>query len=421
MTKKSNYKLIGPFKQILTMTDLPLKGAILDDKLPIIEKGGMLLEGDKIFAVGKYRYLLDKANILDAKVYELTKEYVCLPGMIDAHTHICFGGSRANDYAKRNAGVSYLEIAKAGGGIWNTVSKTREASKEQLEEGITKRANRHLKEGITTIEVKSGYGLSPEQELKMLRAIASVNQKHKIDLISTCLAAHILPKDFDGSPKDYLNEILEKLLPQIKQEGLTNRVDAFIEQTAFSVKDATEYLSKAKKLGFQITIHADQFTTGGSQVAINLQAISADHLENSTEKEIALLADSNVIPVALPGASLGIGDPFTPARKLLDAGCSLVIASDWNPGSAPMGDLLLQAAIIGTKEKLSNAEVLSAITFRAAAALELTDRGALNINSKADFIAFPCDNFNEILYNQGKLKPEMVWKNGMLVASGILN
>jgi len=168
-------------------------------------------------------------------------------------------------------------------------------------------------------------------------------------------------------------------------------------------------------MGFDITVHADQFSTSGSQVAIDFKAISADHLEASTQKEIELLAKSNVIATALPGASLGLGCDFTPARQLLDSGGSLAIASDHNPGSAPMGDLLAQASILGTFEKLSNAEVLAGITFRAAAALNLKDRGQLTEGFCADFIGFHTDNYQEILYNQGNFKPCMVWKNGELV------
>ena len=408
----SQIQLIGPFKQLLPMNGLPLRGALAEATLNVIPNGGILVKNDKILAVDTYSQLQKKATSLKATIYLLEKDYVGLPGFIDAHTHICFAGSRAMDYAARNAGVSYLDIAKAGGGIWSTVEHTRAASQEELENGIIRRANRHLREGVTTIEVKSGYGLSYEAELKMLYAIKSANAQHSCDLIPTCLAAHILPKDFAGTEKDYLNHLLNDLLPQIQQEHLSNRVDIFIEDTAFSKKGARDYLKMAKKLGFSLTAHADQFSIGGSQIAIETGAISADHLEASGQKEIEELAESKVIPVALPGASLGIGCDFAPARKLLDAGCSLAIASDWNPGSAPMGDLLMQAAVLGVYQKLSSAEIFAALTFRAAAALGLTDRGILAPNKLADFIAFPCSDYREILYHQGKIKPEEVWKRG---------
>jgi imidazolonepropionase len=315
----------------------------------------------------------------------------------------------------RNAGKSYLEIAKAGGGIWDTVTQTRKANPEKLAQLTIQRANRHLKDGITTLEVKSGYGLSVEEELKMLRAIKQARENTHADLIPTCLAAHIPPKDFEGTHRDYLKAIAEELFPILKEEGLSNRIDAFIEDTAFSAEDIQSYFHKAKEMGFDITVHADQFHTGGSRVAVDYGAISADHLEASSAQEIALLAASDTIAVALPGASMGLGVAYTPARKLLDAGSSLAIASDWNPGSAPMGDLLMQASVLGTFEKLSNAEVLAGITCRAAAALNLNDRGQLVSGLLADIILFPTDDYREITYMQGRLKPGMAFKNGVRV------
>ncbi|MBT8283710.1 MAG: imidazolonepropionase, partial [Muriicola sp.] len=337
------------------------------------------------------------------------------PGFIDCHTHICFNGSRAGDYALRNAGSSYLEIAEKGGGIWDTVTKTRQASEKDLSLGVVKRAQEHLNQGVTTMEVKSGYGLNIKDELKMLRAIDKARSSVPIDLVSTCLAAHIFPKDFKGTKADYLNLISRELLPEIKKEGLANRVDAFIEEGAFSRTEILPYLMNAVALGFDLTLHADQFYTGGSSVAIECNALSADHLEASTEKEIKALAKSDVIAVALPGASLGLGCAYAPARALLDAGASVAIASDYNPGSAPMGQLLTQAAILGTFEKLTTAEVFAGLTFRAAAALGLKDRGRLVSGMLADIVLFPCADHREILYRQGSLKPCYTIKSGSIV------
>ena len=394
------------------MTGLSLKGAISDNELTVLAAAGILIEAGKIIAVGKFDAL--QRSHSDAEIFRLEGDHVCLPGFIDSHTHICFGGSRANDYAMRNGGKTYLEIAKAGGGIWDTVTQTRKASLEALVKSTSKLANRHLKNGTTTIEVKSGYGLSVDEELKILRAIKEANNGTAADLVSTCLAAHMLPKDFVGSAEAYLMYISSELFPLLKKEKLTHRIDAFIEESAFSAEQIAPYFRKAQEMGFDITVHADQFSTGGSKVAVAFDAVSADHLEASTKKEIELLAKSDTIANALPGASLGLGCDFTPARKLLDAGGALSIASDHNPGSAPMGDLLTQAAVLGAFEKLSNAEVLAGITFRAAAALRLFDRGQLATGFLADLSVFHTANFNEILYNQGNLKPCMVWKNGAL-------
>ena len=411
----TSHLLIGPFTQLLTMEGLPLKGALRDPQIPIVPDAGILISGGQINRVGDYASLREEAHSLKASTYEIRGPAIGIPGLIDAHSHSCFAGSRARDYALRNSGSTYLEIAEAGGGIWDTVQHTRNAAGETLETRLLERVEKCLRSGITTLEVKSGYGLNTPSELKMLRVIRSAGSKTAMDLIPTCLAAHMIPKDYNGSATDYLDEVLEELLPLSRKEGLARRLDAFVEQSAFSPEEITPFLMAAKEQGFELTIHADQFTTGGSEVAINCGALSADHLEASGPKEIEALAQSQVVATALPGASIGLGCDFTPARSLLDAGACLAIASDFNPGSAPMGDLVTQAAILGTFEKLTNAEVLAGITYRAAAALGLNDRGRLLPGMKADLAVFPTDHFNEILYHQGQLRPSLVWKNGECV------
>lgn len=405
--------LIGPFYQLLTMAKLPERGSLQDEQLEIIANGALVVEKGKIVDLGTWESL--KVAYPKAEQQEIKEPMVALPGFVDAHTHICSAGNRATDYAMRLAGKSYLEIAEAGGGIWHTVTATRSASLEELTALTKERAQAQLREGITTCEVKSGYGLSVESELKMLRAIRQVDKELPIDLIGTCLAAHMKPKDFEGTASQYLEKMQEELLPIVKKEGLATRVDAFVEQSAFRVAEALPYLEKAQEMGFAITLHGDQFTTGGSELAIKLQAVSVDHLEASTEKEVAALAKSAVTAVALPGATIGLGDRFTPARAILNQGGRLAIGSDWNPGSAPMGKLLLQAAILGAYEHLTMAETLASLTVRAAETLNLQDRGSLEEGKLADVIAFPCKDYREILYRQGAILPKAVWKQGKLV------
>ncbi|MFB6342599.1 imidazolonepropionase [Saccharicrinis sp. FJH62] len=403
-------KLTGPFRQIITMDKLPVKGPLNDDQLEIIPDGGILSDKGKIIAIGDFTELAAQIDRSTTEIEWIHGNHVALPGLIDCHTHICYAGSRANDFALRLAGKTYLEIAEAGGGIWNTVQKTREASQEELSRITTKHADVMLKDGITTIEVKSGYGLSVDQELKILKAIQSSDTK--ADLLATCLAAHIRPKDFSGSNEAYLKVLAKELLPEIKNQELSQRVDIFIEKTAFSADEARSYLNAAKDLGFDIVVHGDQFSLGGSLLAVDLNARSVDHLEASDDKVISMIGKSEVSATVLPGASIGLGLPFAPARKLLNAGASLAIASDWNPGSAPMGDLLIQASILSSYEKLSVTETLAGITCRAAHALGLDDRGILKEGNKADIIAFSINDYREIIYRQGKLKPDFVWKNG---------
>lgn len=403
-------KLIGPFKQIVTLGNLPLRGKISDEQLEIINDGGIIIKDGFIYKTGNFADL--KANFSDIEIEHIADEQICLPAFTDSHTHICFGGNRARDFAMRNAGKTYLEIAESGGGIWSSVLHTRKATEEELLGMILERINSLISLGITTIEIKSGYGLDVENELKMLRVIQKAQTLTKATLIPTCLSAHLKPRDFTGTSEEYLQLIIDEILPKVRQENLAKRVDIFIEKSAFLPEESRNFLLKAKELGFEITVHADQFTSGSSRIAVEVGAKSADHLEATIDEDIEFLAKSNTVATALPGASLGLGEKFTPARKILDAGGILAIASDWNPGSAPMGNLITQASILATFEKLSTAEVLAGITFRSAFALNLEDRGTLENGKKAHFVTFETANFQNILYHQGSLQAANVYIDG---------
>jgi len=403
-------KITGPFKQIVTLANLPLRGKLADEQLEIIENGGILSENGKIIDVADFDVL--KTTNPTAEIENIEDTQVALPAFTDAHTHICFGGNRANDFAMRNAGKTYLEIAESGGGIWSSVQHTRAASEDELLKTTLERINFLISLGITTIEIKSGYGLDVENELKMLRVIKKAQNFTKATLVPTCLSAHLKPRDFEGNNEEYLQYILNEILPKVKEENLANRVDIFIEKSAFQPEESRNFLQKAKELGFEITVHADQFTPGSSKIAVEVGAKSADHLEATIDEDIEFLAASETVAIALPGASLGLGEKFSPARKILDKNGILAIASDWNPGSAPMGNLINQASILATFEKLSTAEVLAGITFRSAFALGLEDRGKLEKGKKADFVTFKTDNFQNVLYHQGSLKAEGVFIDG---------
>lgn len=390
------------------MVNLPERGAISDNSLEIIDDGGVVIEDGKIIEVGDFLSL--SKNNLDVR--EITYPCVLLPGFIDSHTHVCHYGNRSDEYAKRNSGISYQQILEEGGGIHNTMNSTSNSTDEQLTDDTLNRLKRHFQEGVLTCEVKSGYAPNLEDEVRMLRIINEIDSSNDIDLISTCLAAHVTPKKYESSKK-YLDSIVNDLLPIIKEENLSNRVDIFIEEKAFSVTEASNFLEKIKS-DFYITAHANQFTSGGLKVGVDNGAVSVDHLEVITDQEIDYLSKSDTTGVVLPGCSLGLGIPFAPARKLLDNNCKVSIASDWNPGSAPMGDLLMQASLLGSTEKLSNAEVLAGITCRSANALSLEDRGSLENGKIADMIGFKTNDFRDILYNQGKLKPSFICKRGKI-------
>ena len=403
-------KLIGPFKQVVTLANLPLRGKLSDEQLEIIVDGGILINENTIQKIGNFETLKSENQNIEIEYVE--DEQIVLPAFVDSHTHICFGGNRANDFAMRNAGKTYLEIAESGGGIWSSVQHTRNASEEDLLKTLLERIDFLISLGITTIEVKSGYGLDVENELKMLRMIKKAQEQTKATLVPTCLSAHLKPRDFSGSNEDYLKYILTEILPKVKEENLAKRVDIFIEKSAFQPEESKAFLLKTKDLGFEITVHADQFTPGSSRIAVEVGAKSADHLEATIDEDIEFLAQSETVATALPGASLGLGEKFTPARKLLDAGAIVAIASDWNPGSAPMGNLITQASILATFEKLTTAEVLAGMTFRSAFALGLEDRGQLKPGLKADFVTYKTNNFQNVLCNQGSLKADRVYIDG---------
>lgn len=400
-------KIYGPFKQVITMRNLPRTGPIADNDLEIIPNACVITNNGIIEEI---THCVGPCKMEGAEFHEITEPSVLMPGFVDAHTHICYGGTRRNDFAMRLQGKSYLDIAEKGGGIYSSVKSTRATSQERLEKGLFERAITHMRRGVTTCEVKSGYGLDVDTELKMLRAINNV----ELDLIPTCLAAHSKAPDFDD-PKEYLDHIVKDLLPKVMEEGLSKRVDIFVEDTAFEPDLALEYLKEAKRLGFSITVHADQFTQGGSEVAAEIGAVSADHLEVADIAVVEKLIKHDVVGVVLPGASLGLGMDFAPARMMLDNNLCVAIASDWNPGSAPMGDLLVQAAALATNQRLTTAETLAGMTVRGARALELEDRAKLTEGMLADMIAFPTEDYRDILYYQGMMKPHCVWKCGELM------
>ncbi len=403
-------KIIGPFKQVVTLANLPLRGSLKDEQLEIIENAGILIESCKIVKVDNFETL--RKEFPNVTLEEPEGEQIAMPAFTDCHTHICFAGNRTNDFSMRNAGKTYLEIAESGGGIWSSVKHTREATEEELHKTLCTRIDDLVRQGVTTIEIKSGYGLKLDCELKMLRAINHAKEKTPAKLIPTCLAAHMKPKDFMGDSEEYLNYVLEYVLPVVQEEHLAERVDIFIEKSAFQPEESKAFLQKAKAMGFEITVHADQFTPGSSRVAVECGAKSADHLEATSDEDIDYLAKSNTVAVALPGASIGLGDSFAPARKILDAGGILAIATDWNPGSAPMGKLVTQASILATFQKLSTAEVLAGITFRSAYALGFEDRGVLSEGKRADMVCFKTDNYQNVLYRQGALEPCAVYIKG---------
>ncbi len=388
------------------MEGLPLHGHIADEEPEVLRDKAIVVENGVVIDIDSFEVLSKKYPRSEQALID-SNNLVALPAFVDCHTHICWGGTRVNDYAMRVAGKSYLEIAASGGGIMDTVTSTREASTKELIDGILKRAEQHIRRGVSTIEIKSGYGLTRDDELKMLRCIRAANEHTSAELIPTFLGAHIKPKDFKGTHREYLDFLLSDVVPVIHKEKLAKRADIFVEEGAFGIEESREYAGKLMKAGFDMTMHVDQFHPGGSKMAVDLGCVSADHLECTDQESVEMFSQSDTVAVALPGASLGLGMQFTPARKLLDAGACVAIATDWNPGSGPMGDLITQAAILGASEKLSIAETLAAITFRAAKALGL-NKGTITKGKKADIVIFETDDYRNIFYHQGQLRPSFI-------------
>jgi imidazolonepropionase len=402
--------IIGPFVQIITMNGLPLKGHILDDDIQIIPNAGIATKNGIIETIGPY----EDIKKLEGHHHTLSYPAIAVPGFIDSHTHICYAGTRVDEYALRLSGYTYEDISARGGGILNTVKATRQASQDELTHLMIPRIKHLLSLGITTCEVKSGYGLTLKDEIKMLKAIRDASQLQPVTLIPTFLGAHTKPPEFI-TEEDYLHFLQQAVLPVVKNEKLSHRVDIFLDKHAFSTDSAKEFLLAAKKMGFSLIIHADQLSHGGSRIAAEVKAISADHLEQSSQEDFVALGHANVFPIVLPGASLGLGMHFAQAHLMLDSGLPLVIASDWNPGSAPMGNLIAQASLLAIAEKINTTETLAAITTRAANALELYDRGILANGKRADITIYPTKDYRNILYYQGALTPSEVFIKGQQV------
>ncbi len=303
------------------------------------------------------------------------------PGFVDCHTHLVFAGNRTNEFELRNKGMSYQDIANQGGGILSTVKATKAASEKNLIEVAQKRVEQHLSQGVTTVEIKSGYGLSRKAEIKMLKAAGNLK---KIRVIKTFLGAHAIPLDHD---EDSYLELLKKDLLIIKKEKLAERVDIFVEKNYFSPQKSQEYLEFAQSLGFDLTIHADQMSlSGGAELAVKLNAQSADHVICIKEKEIKRLATSSTVAVLLPAADFYLQCDYPPARKLIEKGALVALATDFNPGSSPTQNISFVGLLARLKMKMTLPEVFSALTYGGATALGLEEEcGALTKNRKADF------------------------------------
>lgn len=365
----------------------------------IISDGAVLIEDDRIAAVGSYADLRPRIPP-DAAVIDAERRCVT-PGLVDAHTHLVFAANRTDEFEKRIGGATYQEIAAAGGGILRTVKMTRAASEDELLTASRRHRDWMLRGGTTTVEAKSGYGLDRDTELNMLRVLRQLNEDGPTRVVPTLLAAHTIPPEFSGRRGEYVQWIADQLIPEVANAHLARYCDAFCDDHAFTVDEARLVLTGAKRQGLGIRIHAEQFRPGtGAALAAELGAATADHLETATDETLIQLRDARVQPVLLPGSVFALGrTQYPPARKMVELGLAVVLATDFNPGSSPVPSMAFMLSLACVQMGLSPAEALSAATINAAWSVGLGDRvGSLEAGKQADFLIHEISDYRELAY-----------------------
>jgi imidazolonepropionase len=400
--------------QLVTLTGpkRPRVGTELSE-LGIIRDGGMLIRNGEIERVGpsdEIEKIGSDAEVVDAR------GRVVMPGFVDAHTHLVFAGNRLDDFERRARGETYERIAKAGGGIWSTVKKTRAASERDLLAQAKKHAMWFLRCGTTTAEAKSGYGLTVEDELKILRVMRQLKEDVPLEIVSTFLGAHAVPREL--SPDEYLDVVVTEMLPRVTAENLAEFCDVFCERGYFDTDQSRKILSAAKKLGLSLRGHIDQLTnSGGAKLMAEIGATTADHLEQTDEQGIAALKKANVQPVLLPSSVYALGSSRYPrAREMIDAGLAIVLATDFNPGSSPTPSMPTVLSLACTQMKMSPAEVIAASTVNAAYSVNRGDKiGSLEAGKLANFVIFDCEDYRELAYWFGISQTHAVYVRGKCV------
>jgi imidazolonepropionase len=340
-----------------------------------------------------------------------------LPGFVDPHTHPVWAGSREQEFNRRLRGESYMEIARSGGGINASVRATRAASREDLLAVALERLDVFMRHGTTTIEAKSGYGLDLETEIRMLEVIAELQRVHPIDLHPTCLAAHEIPPEHRGQPEDYVRLVIDHIHPEIARRGLAEAVDVFCEEGVFDLDQTRRMLDDTQRYGWRIHLHADELTPlGGAQLAVELDALSADHLVFVTDDGIRALAASDTIAVLLPGTSFFLRSSYAPALRMVEAGCAVALATDCNPGSSPTESMptILTLACLGIG--LTVEQALTAATLNAAAAVgRAAEIGSVEVGKRADLIVLGAPTYHHVVYHYGVNPVRHVVKGGEVV------
>ncbi len=386
-------------------------------ELPCIENAFLLIENGIIAAFGKMDKL-SKSELCCKNKIDAAQQFI-LPAWCDSHTHLVFAANRDDEFVDKIKGLSYAEIAAKGGGILNSANKLNATSEEQLFELAWKRLEEVAQMGTGAIEIKSGYGLSVEGELKMLRVIKKLKEKSNLTIKATFLGAHTYPLAFKENHQGYIDLIINEMLTVIAKEKLADYVDVFCENGFFSPDETEIICNAAKKFGLKTKLHANQLSlSGGVEIGVKLNAISVDHLEKMDEKTIALLSNSNTIGTLLPTAAFFLQMPFQPARKLIDAGCAIALASDFNPGSSPSGNMNLVIAMSCIAMKMLPEEAINAATINGAFAMELEkELGSISVGKKANLIfTKPISNLSLLPYSFGNNLIDKVMLNGEFIS-----
>lgn len=386
------------------------KGKEMSD-LSVIENGTVVITNGVISYVGK-----DCPSLADYPHYEVIDATgkAVLPGFVDSHTHFIFGGYREEEFSWRMRGDSYMSIMERGGGIHNTMNATREVSFEELKESGCKRLDSMLAMGVTTVEGKSGYGMNKETELKQLQVMKALNEEHPVDIVSTFMGAHATPKEYKGREYDFLDYMIREVMPEVKEKNLADCCDIFCEQNVFDIEQSRRYLTAARDLGFNLKIHADEIVTlGGAELAVELGALSADHLLQASDKGIQDLAGSNTVATLLPCTAFSLKEHYARGRYMIDSGCAVALATDLNPGSSFTNSIPLLFALACIYMQLSPEEAVTALTINGAAAVGRADKiGSIDVGKQGDLVILEYPSYKFLPYHIGMNIVEKVVKKG---------
>ena len=389
------------------------------NKLPSIENAWLAIEDGKIAALGSMKDFEGIEDWRDLTVIDAAGKYV-LPGWCDSHTHTVFAESRAEEFVDRLNGLTYEEIAKRGGGILNSAKKLAALSEDELFQSAFARLNEMMCNGSVAVEIKSGYGLDEDNELKMLRVIKRLKAEHPIEIKSTFLALHAIPLEYKDRVDEFVQLMVNQVLPKVASEGLADFVDAFCEEGYFSVAHMNQLIDAAQTLGLQAKVHVNQFNIiGGVEAAVQRNARSVDHLEELNEKDVEVLLSGNTMPVALPACSFFLRIPYTPVRKLIESGLPVALATDFNPGSSPSGNMNFVNSLACIQQRMLPNEVINASSLNGAYAMDVHSYlGSISVGKKASFIITKSMNsIAEMFYYFGTNNIDQVYVNGVLVHS----